>query len=155
VPEVRRLLLALAERGARRAHRLRRSRWRRAHQALANRCHAARRARERARRPEAAAPQRVPPALVELTAAEWARLRPLLPPRRPRVGRPRHDDRPVLGGILWVVRNGASWRDLPLRFGKWERAYKRYRLWSDTGLWERILDALRRATDDAPAEVLL
>ena len=51
VPEVRRLLLALAERGERRAHRLRWSRWRRAHQARANRCHAARRALERARRP--------------------------------------------------------------------------------------------------------
>ena len=87
--------------------------------------------------------------------AEWARLQPLLPPRRPRAGRPRHDDRTVLGGILWVVRNRASWRDLPRRFGKWERAYKRYRLWSDTGLWERILNTLRSATDDDPAEVLL
>ena len=131
------------------------SRWRRAHRARANRCHAARRERERARRPAASAPQRVPPALVELTEAEWARLRPLLSPRRPCAGRPRHDDRTVLGGILWVVRNRASWRDLPRRFGKWERAYKRYRLWSDTGLWERLLNALRSATADDPAEVLL
>jgi transposase len=152
---VRRLLLALAERGARRAHRLRWSRWRRAHQARANRCHAARRERERTLRLEALAPQPVPPALVELTEAEWARLRPLLPPRRPRAGRPRHDDRTVLGGILWVVRNRASWRDLPLRFGKWERAYKRYRLWSDTGLWERLLNALRSGTDEGPVDVSL
>ena len=155
MPEVRRLLLALADHGARRAHRLRWSRWRRAHQARANRCHAAR--RERGRDPlegRGRQPKR-PLALVELTAAEWARLQPLLPPRRPRAGRPRHDDRTVLGGILWVVRNGASWRDLPRRFGKWERAYKRYRLWSDTGLWERILNTLRSATDDDPAEVLL
>ena len=104
-------------------------------------------------RPPAA--QRVPPALVELTEAEWTRLRPLLPPRRPRAGRPRHDDRTVLGGILWVVRNGASWRDLPRRFGKWERAYKRYRVWSDTGLWEQILRTLRSFTDDDRTEVLL
>ena len=155
MPEVRRLLLALAERGERRAHRLRWSRWRRAHQARANRCHAARRSRERARRPEAPADHRAPPALVELTEAEWARLQPLLPPRRPSAGRPRHDDRTVLGGILWVVRNRASWRDLPLRFGKWERAYKRYRLWSDIGLWEHILYALRSATGDAPTDVSL
>jgi transposase len=155
VPEVRRLLLAMTERGARRAHRLRWSVWRRAHQARANRCHAARRARERALRPAAPVHPVVPPALVELTEAEWTRLQPLLPPRRPRVGRPRHDDRTVLGGILWVVRNGASWRDLPLRFGKWERAYKRYRLWSDTGLWERLLTALLSTTDVDPAEVLL
>ena len=82
-------------------------------------------------------PGRAPPALVELTEAEWARLRPLLPPRRPRVGRPRHDHRTVLGGILWVVRNRASWRDMPGALREVERAYKRYRLWSDTGLWER------------------
>jgi transposase len=54
-----------------------------------------------------------------------------------------------------VVRNGASWRDLPLRFGTWERAYKRCRLWSDPGLWERLLTALNGTTDEAPAEVLL
>jgi hypothetical protein len=155
VPEVRRLLLALAERGARRAHHVRWSRWRRTHQARANRCHATRRAHERSLQPDIPAAQRIPPALVELTEVEWARLQPLLPPRRPRAGRPRHDDRTVLRGILWVVRNGASWRDLPRRFGKWERAYKRYRLWPDTGLWERLLNALRSATADDPAEVLL
>jgi putative transposase of IS4/5 family DUF4096 len=155
VPEVRRLLLALADHGARRAHRLRWSRWRRAHQALANRCHAARHARERAQRPGVPAAGRVAPALVELTDAEWARLRPLLPPQRPRVGRPRHDHRTVLGGILWVVRNRASWRDMPLRFGKWERAYRRYRLWSDIGLWERLLQTLGGGPEEATAEVLL
>jgi hypothetical protein len=155
VPEVRRLLLALADHGARRAHRLRWSRWRRAHQARANRCHAARRARERALRPEAPADQRVPPALVELTAAEWARLAPLLPPRRPRTGRPRNDHRAVLGGILWVLRNRASWRDMPARFGNYNTAYKRYRLWSDTGLWERLLRALHTGPDEDAANVSL
>jgi transposase len=152
VPEVRRLLLALTEGGEHQAHRLRWSVWRRAHQALANRCHAARRARGQADPPALPAPT---PAPVELTEAEWAVLRPLLPPQRPRVGRPRHDHRTVLGGILWVVRNGASWRDLPLRFGTWERAYRRYRLWSDTGLWERILSVLRTGSDAGPTEVLL
>jgi hypothetical protein len=155
VPEVRRLLLALADHGARRAHRLRWSRWRRSHQARANRCHAARRGRERALRSEASASQGVPPALVELTAAEWARLEPLLPPRRPRTGRPRNDHRAVLGGILWVLRNRASWRDMPARFGNYNTAYKRYRLWSDTGLWDRLLTALRSGTAEGEADVSL
>ena len=152
---MRRLLLALADHGARRAHRLRWSRWRRAHQARANRCHAARRAQERALRPAAPVPQRVPPPLVELTAAEWARLAPLLPPRRPRTGRPRNDHRAVLGGILWVLRNGASWRDMPARFGNSNTVYKRYRLWSDTGLWERLLSALRSGSHQDNADVSL
>jgi transposase len=155
VPEVRRLLLAVAERRERRGLALWWSAWRRAHQARANRCHATRRAHDRARRADSAAARCDVPALVELTDAEWARLRPLLPPQRPRAGRPRHDHRTVLGGILWVVRNGASWRDLPLRYGKWERAYRRYRLWSDTGLWERILSVLRSATDGGATDVSL
>ena len=153
MPEVRRLLLALADRSEARAHRLRWSRWRRAHQARANRCHAAR--RPRARPPEAPTPLRGPPPLVELTEAEWARLAPLLPPRRPHVGRPRNDHRAVLGGILWVLRNRASWRDMPARFGNHNTAYKRYRLWSDTGLWGRLLRALHDATHEEPDEVSL
>jgi transposase len=151
---VRRLRLVLADRGEHRAHRLRRSRRRRAPQALANRCYAARRALEPARRPAAPAARRAAP-LAELTEAEWARLRLLLPPQRPRVGRPRHDHRIVLGGILWVVCNGASWRDLPLRYGKGERAYRRYRPWADPGLWERILRALRIAADSGATDVSL
>ena len=106
---MRRLLLALAEHGERRAH-------------------------ARPLQRDIPAAQRVPPALVELTAGEWARLRPLLPPQRPRTGRPRNDHRAVVGGILWVLRNRASWRDMPARFGNYNTAYKRYRLWSDTGL---------------------
>ena len=152
MPEVRRLLLALADRGEARAHHLRWSRGRRAHQARANRCHAARRTRAQ---PETPGPLRVPPALVELSAAEWARLAPLLPPRRPHVGRPRNDHRAVLGGILWVLRNRASWRDMPERFGNYSTAYKRYRLWSDRGLWERLLRVLRTVTDDGEGDVSL
>ena len=50
----------------------------------------------------------------------------------------------MLGGILWVVRNGlssSSWREIPEEeeCGKWETAYRRYELWVKQGLWERIL----------------
>jgi len=48
----------------------------------------------------------------------------------------------MLAGILWVVRSGASWRAMPQECGKWETAYKRYRLWCASGLWPRILEAL-------------
>ncbi len=43
----------------------------------------------------------------ELTDEQWRRLQPLLPPERPRTGRPNHDHRTVLNGILWVLRTGA------------------------------------------------
>jgi len=78
----------------------------------------------------------------ELSDAEWERVRPLLPPQKPTTGRPRHDHRTVLNGILSVTRTDASWREIPTECGKWETAYKRYRLWCDTGLWQHILIAL-------------
>ena len=147
-------MLAMSEGAERRAFRLGWSLWRRAHQAVAARSHAARRARRRDRSsPAATAPS--PPSLAELTAAEWDAVRALLPPQRPPVGRPRHDHRTVLGGILWVLRSHASWRDMPLEFGKWETAYRRYRLWRDTGLWHTIAAVLGIDGADYQAEVSL
>jgi hypothetical protein len=134
----------MTEHDERRAFRFGWSVWRRAHQAVAARCHAARRARGRDR-PLTAAPASPPPlarTTTELTNAEWELIRPLLPPQQPPTGRPRHDHRTVLGGILWVARTRSSWRDMPQRFGKWETAYQRYRLWRDTGLWQRIISVL-------------
>ena len=130
------------------------SRWRRAHQAVAARSHAARRARGRDRSaPAATAPP--PPSPAELTAVEWDAVRALLPPQRPPVGRPRHDHRTVLGGIRWVLRSHASWRDMPPAFGKWETADRRYRLWRDTGLWHTIAAVLGIDGADYQAEVSL
>ena len=53
----------------------------------------------------------------ELTDEEFAKLAPLLPPQKPRTGRPANDHRTVLEGIIWVLRTGAPWRDLPARYG--------------------------------------
>ncbi|MGO8950449.1 MAG: transposase [Ktedonobacterales bacterium] len=67
---------------------------------------------------------------------------PPAPPQKPLIGRPRHNHRVILSGILAVVLTGASWREMPAEYGKWETAYKRYRLWRDDGRWPRILEAL-------------
>jgi Putative transposase of IS4/5 family (DUF4096) len=148
VPEVRRLVLAMGEAAEQRAFRLGWSRWRRAHQAVAARCHAARHALRSVTSPSTRAASPPTVAKVELTAAEWRRVQPLLPPQKPTTGRPRHDHRTVLAGILWVVRSGASWRAMPTDYGKWETAYQRYRLWCATGLWPRILAALPRGESE-------
>jgi hypothetical protein len=146
VPETRRLVLALSEPATRRRFRFGWSRWRRAHQAIAARCHTARRAQTRGR--PAAEGAILPPALARgaLTDAEWARVRPVLPPQRPQVGRPRYDHRTILSGILTVVGTDLSWREIPEEYGKWETAYKRYRLWCDEGRWSRIMAALGART---------
>jgi len=142
VPEVRRLVIALGEAAECQPFRLGWSRWRRAHQAVAARCHAARHALRRGAMPPARAAPPSAAAPARLTDAEWHLVQPLLPPQKPATGRPRHDHRAVLAGILWVVRSDASWRAMPEESGKWETAYKRYRLWRATGLWQRILEVL-------------
>jgi len=116
------------------------SRWRRAHQAIARRCHRARRAGEGS---VPGIPRPTSPAAgVELADGEWERIRGLLPPQRPSAGRPRHDHRMVVGGIRWVLRTASPWREMPARFGKWNTAYVRFRLWRRQGLRQQIIDAL-------------
>jgi transposase len=83
----------------------------------------------------------------ELSEAEWERLEPLLPPRKP--GRPRKDDRLVLNAILWKLATGAPWRDLPERYGPWQSAYTRFRRWTRAGVWDGILAAVQRQADAA------
>jgi transposase len=84
----------------------------------------------------------------ELSDAEWARLVRLLPPRQTG-GRPYHDHRPILNGILWILHTGAPWRDLPERYGPWRTVYSRFRRWTQAGVWDRVLAALQREADAA------
>jgi transposase len=79
----------------------------------------------------------------ELTDEQWDRLEPLLPPQRPATGRPAKDHRLVLNGILWILRTGAPWRDLPERYGPWQTVYSRFRRWQQAGIWERMLRELQ------------
>lgn len=150
VPEVRRRLVAVTEPPERFACRLAWSVFRRRHQATAKACHAARRARPVATRSSAPRVQALPAADLALTDEHWARIAPLLPPQKPRVGRPMLDHRQIVGGMLWVAGTGASRRALPAEFGPWETVYSRYRRWRDTGIWQRIIATLQQAPDGSP-----
>lgn len=82
----------------------------------------------------------------DLTDRQWATLQPLLPPEKPRTGRPNHDHRRILNGILWVHRTGAPWRDLPEeRYGPVGTVSSRFYRWRRTGVWDQILAALQAA----------
>ncbi len=83
----------------------------------------------------------------ELTDDQWATLEPLVPPQQPVTGKPNHDHRMVLNGILWRLRTGAPWRDLPERYGKWQTVYSRFRRWQQAGVWDRVLAALQADAD--------
>ena len=85
----------------------------------------------------------------ELTEAAWRRLAPLLPPQRPRVGRPARDHRTIINALLWLGKTGAPWRDLPERYGPWRTVATRFYRWTKGGLWQRILAELQREGDAA------
>jgi transposase len=85
----------------------------------------------------------------ELTDAQWRRLEPLLPPERPRTGRPNHDHRTILNGIPWVLRTGAPWRDLPERYGPVGTVSSRFYRWRGSGVWQRALETLQAQADAA------
>ncbi|HZA21114.1 MAG TPA: transposase [Dehalococcoidia bacterium] len=53
-------------------------------------------------------------------------------------GRPRADDRRTINGILWVLRSGARWRDLPKEFGSSSTCHRRLQEWQEQGVWEHI-----------------
>lgn len=78
----------------------------------------------------------------ELTDEQWERLEPLLPPQKPHTGRPAHGHRRIINGILWVLRTGAPWRDMPERYGSWRTVSSRFYRWQKQGVWDRILAEL-------------
>jgi transposase len=87
----------------------------------------------------------------ELTDTAWAQLEPPLPRNRQRGGRWR-DHRGVINGILWKLRTGAPWRDLPERYGPWQTCYDRFVRWRRDGTWDRLL-AHAQTKSDAVGEL--
>jgi len=83
----------------------------------------------------------------DLTHTHWERLQPLLPPPKPKTGRPAVDHRRLLHGILWILRTGAPWRDLPERYGPWRPVASRFSRWQKAGIWNQLLAAVQAQAD--------
>jgi transposase len=79
-----------------------------------------------------------------LTDAEWAILEPLVPANKPGGRRPKYTRRELVEAILYVVRQGVTWRALPADFPYWNTAFWYFQEWQTDGTWDRIEDALRR-----------
>ncbi len=82
---------------------------------------------------------------MDLTEKQWAVLAPLLPKPRVRTdrrGRPWRDPRDVLNGMLWVLRTGAPWADLPERYPPSQTCHRRFQHWARDGTLPRVLRAL-------------
>lgn len=70
----------------------------------------------------------------------WERVGPLLPPAKPmpKGGRPRVDDRACLEGIVYVLRNGLRWRDVPAKYPSGPTCWRRHMEWTGEGVWESV-----------------
>ena len=81
---------------------------------------------------------------MDLTDAQWAILEPLFRPPRHTDGRgrPWADTRAVLNGVLWVLRTGAPWHDLPHRYPSYQTCHRRFQTWQRTRVLERVLQGL-------------
>lgn len=77
----------------------------------------------------------------KLSDSFWEMIEDLITQNQ-KTGRPRHDDRLMLNGILWVLCSGAAWRDMPERFGPWSTVYQRFRDWRNRGSFDQMLKRL-------------
>jgi len=78
----------------------------------------------------------------ELTDAQWRLIAELLPGKADDPGRTAADNRLFVNAVLWVLRSGAHWHDLPPRYGKWKSVHTRFARWAKNGVWERMFEAL-------------
>ncbi len=85
----------------------------------------------------------------EVTDVEWKFLNPLIPRSSAKTGRKPSDRRTVLNGVMWTLRTGAPWRDLPERYGPWQTVYDHFRNWRSKGVYDKILQALHIRLDSA------
>jgi len=79
---------------------------------------------------------------------QWELLEPLLPKQKfKKGGRPRANDRQTLNGILWVLKTGAQWYEMPREFGSYVTCWRRLKNWEEKGVWAKIWKQLLRILD--------
>ena len=78
----------------------------------------------------------------ELTEAQFETIRDLLPGKAGDPGRTAVDNQRFINGVMWVLRSGAHWHDLPERYGKWKSTHKRFSRWAKSGVWEAVFTRL-------------
>ena len=78
----------------------------------------------------------------DLSDQAWALLEPHLPGQRGQWGGIAQNNRLFINAVLWILRTGAPWRDLPPEYGKWGTVHQRFIRWRDNGTWERLLETM-------------
>lgn len=83
---------------------------------------------------------------IYLTEKQWKEIGPLLPKLKSN-GRPWQNNRLVFEGILWILRTGARWKDLPERYPSPSTCWRRLKLWEEQGVWEKVWRIFIRRLD--------
>src|SRR5215468_4885905 len=83
----------------------------------------------------------------ELTDEQWAAISQYLPPERGRKARPAIDNRLMVNAVLWILRTGAPWRDLPEHYPAWKSVHSRFSRWSTQGIWRNVVLELSKDAD--------
>lgn len=82
---------------------------------------------------------------MNLTDEQWSFIEPNLPKKKVRKdgkGRPWQDDRDIFNGILWILRTGAPWKDLPRRFPPYQTCHRRFQFWVKKKVMKKCMEAL-------------
>ena len=82
-----------------------------------------------------------------LTDAQWAKIEPLCSGKITDRGRSAANNRLFIEAVLWIVRTGSPWRDLPAEFGNWNSVFQRYRRWVKAGRFRKIFEAPNDSPD--------
>ena len=77
-----------------------------------------------------------------LKDARWKKIEDLLPGKASDPGCTAKDNRLFVEAVLWIARTGSPWRDLPAELGNWHTTYVRFARWRDSGVWDRVANAL-------------
>jgi len=88
----------------------------------------------------------------DLSDEHWLQLKPYLPGSKGNRGRRGNDNRLFLNAVLWKLRTGVPWRDIPPQYGKWNSVWRRFRTWRERGIWQKLLNIV---SDDPDLEWLM
>lgn len=84
----------------------------------------------------------------ELTTHQWQAISGMLPGKASDPGRSGVCNRTFVNAVLWILRSGARWCDLPERYGKYKTVHTRFTRWSENKVWEQVFDMLTADPDN-------
>jgi transposase len=84
----------------------------------------------------------------ELSTEQWKKIKDFLPGKVGDRGRSGQDNRNFVNAVLWILRSGARWSDLPTRYGKYKTVHKRFCRWAAKEIWEQIFQHLTHDKDN-------